>query len=268
MMNLAWLTDIHLNFVGRGEVNRLCDDIRTSGADAVLITGDIATALNLTRYLDHFATALQLPVYFVLGNHDYYGSSIREVNDVVGNLVSETPLLTWLSACPAYVPLTDITSLVGHEGLADGRMGDPEGSEVMINDYYQIRELVQPSKRARLEVQHQLGDDAAAHLRGQLKQAINNRYMKIIVALHVPPFLEACWHLGKNSTDEFLPHFGCRATGEVLREFALNYPIIDFTVCCGHTHSPGYAEILPNLRVFTAGAEYGKPRIERLLTVE
>lgn len=265
-MNLAWLTDIHLNFVGRKEVNRLCDDIRSS--DAVLITGDIATSLNLTRYLDHFASVLQMPVYFVLGNHDYYGSSIREVNDAVGKLVSETPLLTWLSACPAYVPLTDTTCLVGHEGLADGRMGDPGGSEVMINDYYQIRELVKQSKRARLEVQHQLGDDAAARLRGQLTQAIDNCCRKIIIALHVPPFPEACWHLGENSTDEYLPHFGCRATGEVLREFALNYPIIDFTVYCGHTHSPGYAEILPNLRVHTAGAEYGKPRIERMLTVD
>jgi predicted phosphohydrolase len=266
-MNLAWLTDIHLNFVGRGEVNLLCDDIRTSGAGAVLITGDIATALNLTRYLDHFAMTLQLPVYFVLGNHDYYGSSIREVIDVVGNLVSETPLLTWLSAS-ACVPLTDTTCLVGHEGLADGRMGDPEGSEVMINDYYQIRELVQPSKRARLEVQHQLGDDAAAHLRSQLTRAIEASYRKIIVALHVPPFHEACWHLGENSTDEYLPHFGCRATGEVLREFSLIYSLVEFMVYCGHTHSSGYAEILPNLRVFTAGAEYGKPRIERLLTVD
>jgi Icc-related predicted phosphoesterase len=267
-MQLAWLTDIHLNFVGREEVNRLCADIRTSGADAVLITGDIATSLNITRYLDHFATTLQMPVYFVLGNHDYYGSSIREVNDAVGKLISETPLLTWLSACPACIPLTYTTCLVGHEGLADGRMGDPEGSEVMINDYYRIKELVKPSKRARLEVQHELGDDAAAHLRGQLTRAIDASYRKIIVALHVPPFSEACWYLGKNSTDEYLPHFGCRATGEVLREFALNYPLIDISVYCGHTHSSGYAEILPNLRVFTAGAEYEKPRIERLLTVD
>ncbi|WP_188055290.1 metallophosphoesterase family protein [Oryzomonas rubra] len=267
-MQLAWLTDIHLNFVGRTEVNSLCDDIRTSGAAAVLITGDIASALYLTRYLDNFASSLQMPVYFVLGNHDYYGSSIREINDAVGKLISEMPQLIWLSACLACIPITDNTCLVGHEGLADGRLGDPEGSEVMINDYYQITELMQPSKRARLEVQHQLGDDAAAHLRSQLKQAIDASYRKILVALHVPPFPEACWHMGEKSTDEFLPHFGCQATGEVLREFALTYSLADFTVYCGHTHSSGVAEILPNLRVFTGRAKYGRPQIERLFTVE
>jgi 3',5'-cyclic AMP phosphodiesterase CpdA len=268
MMQIAWLTDIHLNFVGRKEVTRLCDDIRTSGADAMMITGDIAKSLHLTRYLDHFSTTLQVPVYFVLGNHDYYGSSIQKVNDAVGKLVSETPNLIWLSACPTPVHLTDYTCLIGHEGLADGRLGDPERSEVMLNDYYQIKELVQPSKRARLEVQHELGDDAAAHLRSQLKLAIDASFRRILVALHVPPFPEACWHLAENTNDEYLPHFGCRATGEVLREFALIYSLIDITVYCGHTHSPGYVEILPNLRVFTAGAEYGKPRIERILTVD
>jgi Icc-related predicted phosphoesterase len=42
-MKLAWLTDLHLNFVGRNSVEGLCATIGASNADAVLITGDIAT---------------------------------------------------------------------------------------------------------------------------------------------------------------------------------------------------------------------------------
>jgi hypothetical protein len=39
------------------------------------------------------------------------------------------------------------------------------------------------------------------------------------------------------------------------------------TVICGHTHGAGEAQILPNLRVLTGGAEYGNPVKQRVLEV-
>jgi 3',5'-cyclic-AMP phosphodiesterase len=39
------------------------------------------------------------------------------------------------------------------------------------------------------------------------------------------------------------------------------------TVLCGHTHGRGEVEILPNLKVLTGGAQYGKPEIQPLLDV-
>jgi hypothetical protein len=41
----------------------------------------------------------------------------------------------------------------------------------------------------------------------------------------------------------------------------LAHPEVSMTVYCGHTHSGGHVQILPNLEVITAGAEYYKPRI-------
>ncbi|KAB0667701.1 metallophosphoesterase [Oryzomonas japonica] len=264
-MKLAWLTDVHLNFVGRSAVEELCNAIRLSGVDAVMITGDLASSKHLYQYLDYLADGLKMPIYFILGNHDYYGSSIHQVNFEVGGGVKARENLFWLSRS-GVVELTPDICLIGHEGLADGRLGNPNDSDVMLNDYYQIEELRQPSKELRLEVQHKLGDEAAAYLKEQLREAVGVRqYKSVIVALHVPPFAEACWHEGNLSDANFLPHFGCKATGEVLREYAQNFPAVDFVVYCGHTHSPGYAEILPNLKVHTAGAEYGQPRIERIL---
>jgi hypothetical protein len=40
------------------------------------------------------------------------------------------------------------------------------------------------------------------------------------------------------------------------------------TVLCGHTHGSGEAQVLPNLRVLTGGAVYGKPGVQRVLEVE
>jgi hypothetical protein len=40
------------------------------------------------------------------------------------------------------------------------------------------------------------------------------------------------------------------------------------TVLYGHTHGSGEAEILPDLRVRTVGAVYGKPCVQRALELE
>ncbi len=259
-MKLAWLTDIHLNFIRQIEVKEvLCYEIHRSRADAVLITGDIAASANLCQHLEFLAKQIQKPIYFVLGNHDYYGSSIERVNSEVAKVVEQNNHLVWLSQS-GVIELSPDTCLIGHEGFADGRLGDPLGSQVVLNDYHLIKELHQPTKELRLKIQNELGDAAARHIETRLNEAIN-RYNNIIVALHVPPFYEACWHLGKLTDDNFLPHFACKATGDVLKTAMQAHPNVSMVVYCGHTHSGGYTEILSNLRVFTGAAEYSNPCI-------
>ena len=40
------------------------------------------------------------------------------------------------------------------------------------------------------------------------------------------------------------------------------------TVLCGHTDGAGEAQVLPNLRVLTGAAEYGEPKVQRVLELE
>jgi len=264
-MKLIWLTDLHLDLAGRLTSEELCTTIRQHQADAILITGDIATSGNVCRYLTFIDDHIAIPIYFVLGNHDYYNSSIKSVSAQVSRLCTVNTNLIWLSQS-GVIELNTATCLIGHEGFADGRLGDPLGSRVELNDYYYIEELRQPTKELRLQVQNRLGDMAAAHLKSCLRTAIGT-YERILVGLHVPPFPEVCWHQGRNTDGEFLPHFGCQATGDVLRTAMMAHPEISMEVFCGHTHSAGYAEILPNLKVHTAGAEYGLPRIADIIPI-
>ena len=97
-MRLAWLTDLHLNFVTPGHVDRLCRAVREAGADAVLLGGDIGEAPDVEEQLEGLAGRLGLPVYFVLGNHDYYRGSIARVRAGVEALCARTPRLHWLPA--------------------------------------------------------------------------------------------------------------------------------------------------------------------------
>ena len=79
MRRLAWLTDLHLNFLTPDHIDRLCRDVREAGTDAVLIGGDIGEAPDVVEQLEGLDARLGLPLYFVLGNHDFYRGSIARV---------------------------------------------------------------------------------------------------------------------------------------------------------------------------------------------
>jgi len=51
MRRLAWRTDLHLNFVTPGHVDRRCRTVRDAGAGAVLLGGDIGEAPDLVERL-------------------------------------------------------------------------------------------------------------------------------------------------------------------------------------------------------------------------
>ena len=53
-----------------------------------------------------------------------------------------------------------------------------------------------------------------------------------------------------------------KVTGEALVEAVSRRADRRVTVLCGHTHSPGEYRPLPNLRVLTGAAQYGKPSIQ------
>jgi predicted phosphohydrolase len=265
-VRLAWLTDIHLNFARDSRLDALCRAIREAGAEAVLLGGDIGEAPDVAEYLESLDARLGLPIHFVLGNHNFYRGAISRVRAEIATLCARSPGLVYLGQA-GIVALTAETGLVGHDGWADGRLGDYAGSEVLLNDYLLIEELSGLEKGDRLGRLHALGDEAAGHFRALLPEVLE-RYRRLIVLTHVPPFREACWHRGKLSDDGWLPHFSCKAVGEVLAAVMVAHPACDSTVLCGHTHSAGEAKILPNLRVVTGGAGYGRPQLQRMLEVE
>jgi len=260
MMRLAWLTDLHLNFVDLSEVDRLCLRIRDEEAGAVLISGDIAEAPDVVTYLEYLDRWLDRPIFFVLGNHDFYRGGMAEVRARVAELDSHAPWLHWLNLA-GVVELTAETGLVGHDGWVDGRLGDYAGSDVLLNDYFLIEELAGLDPGERLERLHGLGAEAADHFRRVLPEALA-RFQHVIAVTHVPPFRESCWHLGTISGDAWLPHFASKVTGEVLAAVMRMHPDRELLVLCGHTHSSGAAQILPNLKVLTGEAVYGRPEVQ------
>ncbi len=271
---LAWSTDLHLDHVSPAGVAAFGDRLEAAGVEAVLLGGDIATAARLDRFLVELADRIARPIYFVLGNHDFYGGSIAGIRRRAGAL--DHPLLRWLPQTGPFA-LGEGVVLVGCGGWGDARLGDFPGSGVVLNDYLLIEELDEVFDRrgfrrsygagtALQERLQRLGDAEAAALEPGLTAAAAGG-PQVVVLTHVPPFAESCWHQGRISDPDWLPHFTCKAVGDLLARTAAAHPGCRFTVLCGHTHGEGRATIAPNLVVHTQGAEYGFPEF-RLLTID
>jgi hypothetical protein len=263
---LAWATDVHLNFLPHEDLGSFCDHIRSLECSALALSGDIAEGPTLKYYLGVLEKKLTIPIYFVLGNHDFYRSSVRKVRAMAAGVTRDSARLRWLPEA-GVVELTPTVGLLGHDGWADGRLGNYATSPVMLNDYLLVDELTGMSPQARLEVLNALGDEAAAFARLHLPGA-TERFRRVFFLTHVPPFREACWHDGELANDDWLPHFACGALGDALLEAAEASPACEITVLCGHTHSRGVARLRANLVVRAGGAVYGAPLIEEVIDLD
>lgn len=263
-MRVLWLSDIHLNFLSPFSVEKLFSLVQRSQPDMILISGDIGEAGRLEWNLGRLQSRFKRQIYFVLGNHDYYSSSMAHIHNLMARVSTDS--LRWLTA-GGVVELMPHIGLVGHDSWADGRLGDYALSEVMLNDYLLIEDFAGLDKAQRLHKLNQLGDEAAAYCRKWLPQALD-QYAHVFFVTHVPPFREACWHEGQLSGDDYLPHFSCKAVGEALLEIMAHYPTRQLTVLCGHTHSPCSVQICDNLSVLCAKAEYGVPFIQQVFELE
>ena len=264
-VRLAWMTDIHFDFLEPEEIDEFFAKVRDHASDGVLVSGDIAVARILKKRLEAFASVVQKPIWFVLGNHDYYGSRIAPVRTEMQALTAASPFLKWMPAA-GIVPLTKETAIVGHDGWGDGKLGNGRRSQIRLNDHIRIKDFQDLDGDALFDRLEWLGKDAADHFARVLPDALA-RFPHVLVLTHVPPFREACWHEGKISDDEWLPHFTCAAVGEVLLEAMRGRPDRRMSVLCGHTHGRGEYRPLPNLVVRTGAAEYGFPALQEDVVV-
>jgi predicted phosphohydrolase len=264
-MAIVWLSDLHLDRAAPSACARLHETVRRIAPKAAIVTGDTSHAKQLIDDLSRLADTVRGPVYMVLGNHDHYGSSVGAVRDALLDLGERRPEIRWLPPA-GVVSLPDGRRLIGVDGWADGRHGDPLTTPVTLNDDRLIAELAaEPTRIGKLAVRRVLADADAARLDTLLDRAVTGGANTILVATHVPPFVE-CLPPGRRiAHPHWHPVLVCGATGTVLRRYAAAHPTLQFEVLAGHSHQAAEVEILPNLRVRVAGARYGQPQVQGTL---
>jgi predicted phosphohydrolase len=260
-MPFHWLTDLHLDHASPSVTDAFLDALRQQPVAPVILTGDLSLSERLVADLERLADAARAPIYHVLGNHDYYGASVGAVRDNVLDLAERRAEIQWLP--PAGVVMLDAeTALVGVDGWPDGRLGDPLRTPIVFNDDKLIAELAQQESRAgKVAVRQALADADARRLEVLLGRAVATTAHEIVIATHVPPFVEGLAPGSRIAGPDWHPLVVSVAVGEVIRRVADAHPERTFTVLAGHTHARHEATIRPNLTVRVKGARYGKPEM-------
>ncbi|MEM1071032.1 MAG: metallophosphoesterase [Planctomycetota bacterium] len=264
-MQLVWVTDPHLDHTEETVWQTWIESIASHGANGVVITGDISEGDDVVVQLQRLAGSLNLPIYIVLGNHDFYHSSIGKTRQRVIHLTRERANLHYLTDLHSIL-LDDegLIALVGEDGWADATEGDYENSTIQLNDFRLIEDFQNEDAAQRKQHLHRLGEESAERLREKL-ESIPPAAKQVIVATHIPPFCESCWYEGKTTDANWAPFFVCGQVGKLLIEHANRRADQSFTVLCGHTHHDGIARISDNLVVYTGASTYGQPSIEAMI---
>lgn len=260
MPHWLWATDLHLDLASPRAFDALVKSVQEKRPDLLLIAGDFAESHSLQPILLRLARKIERPLYFVLGNHDFYGSSLAQVRRETGALCQGQPLLHYLTALDV-VPLDASTALIGHDGWADALAGDFMASPVELRDHNEIidfRGLKKPDRYQRLV---KLGAEAAYEVEQKLQTAFKS-YSKVILVTHVPPFVEGARYEDKPSNADFAPHFVAHQMGQMLMRVMQAHPEKSLLVLSGHAHHAADEWPLPNLHCLTGHADYGNPQLQ------
>ncbi len=239
-------------------------DIRNCAGDALLITGDISEGDDVVFELRRLVETLDQEIYFVLGNHDFYQSSIGLTRQRVIGLCREDPRLHFLTDSQP-IEISSNVYLVGDDGWGDATQGDYCGSPVRLNDFQLIEDFRTAAPEKWQEMLRYQGQASAERLAQKLFD-IPMGTAQVLVLTHVPPFRESCWYQGHTTDDWWAPFFVCGAIGDVLKRFAEARPETKLTTLCGHTHHAGMATMAANHTVYTGAATYGEPTVEATVT--
>ena len=264
---LLWISDIHLDQAQDEEKRRFFDKLATSRCDAILITGDITTSANTARDLSEISRAAgTTPVMFVLGNHDYFGSSFEMVDRKVAELCKQYQNLVHLGD-GEIIQLSAKTALIGHRGWFDGQAGAGARTRVGSADRYHIDDFKNLNKAQYFQKLRDLGVQSADYFRRVLPAALQ-RFQTVLLATHVPPFTQALRHRGSYCEWDRQPFFSNRSGGNAIigisrtRSFASRQVI----VYSGHGHC--YSKFQSdNVEIRVAGAQPGFPALNGLQTI-
>jgi predicted MPP superfamily phosphohydrolase len=281
-MRITWLTDIHLDFITspddiRSSIKNLdifCSLILRENPDACLITGDLSRHPFLKDHLLALENRLQIPIYFVLGNHDFWGSDIATTRKLMIELTESSDNITYLPVTNYFV-LNNSTVLIGHDGWYDALYAEPQFSNFIMNDWMRIGDFVNAgsivNKRVNLDSIIRIARNQASLAANHVSTAINEAIVrknpkKIIIATHVPPFVQPLQN-SRGSLSDKSPWYASKIMGNMLLSIAKVNQSVQFEVFCGHCHNEYDGKITSNILLHSGGAEYSQPQPQKTIEI-
>jgi 3',5'-cyclic-AMP phosphodiesterase len=248
-----WLTDTHLLPWRRRKMLNVINDQHPS---SIFLTGDVSSCASLfLGDLAFLGPRIGAPLYFVSGNHDYWGSSFEKVEDGIRNLCAKHKFLIWMSDA-GIVELNEEVALIGQEGFYDALVGD-ERFITATFDWWMIENFRKlPSMGARLEAMRELAKQSAHKLSTLLEEAVS-QYKTVICLTHYPPFKCANRASGIPWIEKFWEPYNVNSQlGEALEAVMINHKKRNLLVLSGHCHSPMTARVSRNIECRVGRGSY------------
>lgn len=254
-MKLGLCSDLHLDHISsedEGTVVSALKPILANDFDCLLIAGDISVTNKLSFHIKCLDKVFPNK-YFVLGNHDHWGSYFTHAWEKVKN--------NHQYIHGKRIPLTPETILVGVDGWFDARAGR-EKDIYNTNDLNYIGDLsvINRIDSLILEKIRSWADADAKSLAQSLEGLVGVE--RVVILTHYPP-----WPNPDDSA-KFYAWSVCNAVGSVIESVARANPHIRFDVICGHTHHKWQAKILlDNINLNVLPAEYSNPALSGILEI-
>lgn len=247
-VKIIFLTDLHLNRMFSWQRSSFYKKIIKENPGAIIITGDISNGNNLYNDLV-FLASLKTPIYFTLGNHEFWKSSFEEITSQVRELCKIFPNLIWLTESDI-VPLKYQTFLIGADGWYDGRSGVENYLRFSIDRLY-IKEYKGKTFDEQLNLMRSLADNATDSIIKKLNQAIDIGAKTIYIATHFPPYKEASRSRIPILKDFWKSYDINFNLGERVKEIA-NIKDINIIFISGHVHKEKILQVSNNILSITA----------------
>lgn len=250
-----WYSDTHLNFTFPWTKYSFVEKILSEKPVGLILTGDIACGISLKSILTFLARKLdEIPIYFVLGNHDYYGTSFEYVKNTVKSLYIKYKNLIYLENNDI-IELNSNAGMIGADGWYDARLGNPiytiyNFDWIMIDDFRNLK-----NHQLQLELCRQLADNSASRIKSLLEKALE-KYQTIYILNHVPAWPEATRGLGSITEEFWLPYNVNSAMGKVIEETMKDRGNQNVVVLAGHTHIPTLLNVSHNIECIVQGGKY------------
>jgi predicted phosphohydrolase len=265
MSKFLWLTDIHLNFLSQDEIVTFARSLCQYQAQGIFLTGDISTG---PRVLDDLSILLQevnCPVYFVLGNHDFYRSSFAKVRQDMDTLSQECNHSYYLTTARQPLEVAPGVAVIGHDGWYDARWREPLSSLVFLYDFFLIKDFrAMFAHWERLDLARDKAQQAVEKITAQLRMALKD-YDTVYLLTHFPPWPEATPYHHPWMQRFWVPYSTSKVMADALKNLMVDFPTKQLVVLAGHTHETKEYQPAANIRVKVGSARFGHPIVQGVI---
>lgn len=238
-----WFTDTHLPSVSIFNKLKFLFHLRKEKPEGIFLTGDISNGLFLKIDLKLIRRFANCPIYFILGNHDYYFSSFDSIHNKIKHI---DPDIIWLRES-GVVELNKTTALIGVEGWYDGFYGDPSTITLSTSiDRLWISEMRNLNKNEILKFVRKKANEDAKIIINNLQNALDAGYETIYLLTHFPPWAEATRDLGKCLENFWLPYNVNSTLGFALEKI-MKDKSATLHVLAGHVHEDKFIQVSSNI---------------------